>query len=142
MLWIIGMTICTPRADRRLMIFSWIFIIYLLKVWWAIIVQLFIHLVVLYRWMSGSHDETIEVNDNHLRGRLQFGRADAARTIIRRRTGRLKRCRGHYRNVTVQSHRPSWPVTMDQRRLRPGHQQEPVVPRLPEIRDDWYRRKW
>lgn len=89
-----------------------------------------------------EHDETIIIEHDgdaaavrDPRGRV---RAHGAfrRTIVCRRAGRSERDRERHRVATVPGRRSVRSAAMDQRRLRVGHQQKPVVPRLPAVLDD------
>lgn len=102
--------------------------------------------------MNSEHaDETIDNDDDDddyddlvVRcGGRRLGRTPrrvVGRTIVRRRTQRPDSRRGRYRVVTVSGRRSGRSAPMDQGRLRAGHQQKPVVPRLPEVHDDRRRR--
>lgn len=84
-----------------------------------------------------EYDETTE-DYCHVRGPSGGHRRSCVvkRTILRRRA-RGSECGGGLDGVAALQGRQSGRKTsMDQGRFRSRHQQEPVVPRLPEVLDD------
>jgi len=74
----------------------------------------------------------------HVRGhRSGRGRSCVVERTILRRRARGSECGGGLDgDSAVQGLRSGRTASVDQGRLRAGYQQEPVIPRLPEIRHD------